>query len=752
MSGPGATSHTPAYAPVDLDTCEAEPIHIPGAIQPHGVLVALDDDLRVVMASTNVDQELGIPVEAAIGRPFADLVGAEVSDAVAERATLGLTGEPLVLPLAEVPASAGFADITADVRLHRSGSRLVVELEPLGRISTFPLTYQSTRAAMARLAAARSVAELADQLAREIRTVLGFDRVMVYRFDEDWNGEVIAEDRRLDLNSFAGLHYPASDIPAQARRLYTINWTRLIADVHYEPVALHPVLDPETNAPLDLSFSTLRSVSPIHVEYLGNMGVGASMSLSLVRDDELWGLVACHHYSGPHRPSHDARAAAEFLGQVASQLFSERVTSDAREARLATQVLVGSVSRGITTTPDHPLDSVLADPAVLDLVGATGAATYSDGAIRTCGDVPDDQTLRRIAAALDAPEAGVTSTDRLGDLVPALAGVAPVAAGAMRITLAPDRWLLWLRPELPQVVNWGGDPTNKLLAATENGSVRLSPRKSFEKWRQLVRGRSAPWQPWEVEAADDLGKAITGLLLARSQEQVAVAESLQRSVVLDQVPRFAGLDLAASYRPATTYQLGGDWWDSFQLDDGRVAIVVGDAAGHGVSAVSAMTQMRTAVRAYLLEGHPPGECLDRLDHISSTLFAHVATAAVAIADPATRTLQVANAGHPQPLVVTAGASPSAREADVPVRPLLGVGFGHATTLTLPLPEGAALLFYTDGLIERRGTDLAEQAHRFGAHAAQTYGPDLDAWLRGLMEFSDTQAGDDDTTLLAVRFS
>lgn len=751
MNQPNTASHTPAYPRVDLDTCEAEPIHLPGAIQPHGVLLALDEGLGIVMASTNVGRQLGVAVEEAIGRPLSDLVGARLADAVAQRVAAGVSAEPLVLPLEDVAPSAGFADVTADVRLHRSGTRVVIEFEPLGRLATFPLTYQSTRAAMARLAATASVEDLADQLAKEIREVLGFDRVMVYRFDADWNGEVIAEDKRSDLNSFAGLHYPASDIPAQARRLYTINWTRLIADVGYEPVPLHPVLDPQTGAPLDLSFSTLRSVSPIHLEYLTNMGVGASMSLSLVVDDELWGLVACHHYSGAHRPSHDARAAAEFLGQVASQQVVERERSDAHAARLETQALLGLITRRLTANPDDPLEALMADPGLLDLVGATGVAASYEGTLRTRGDVPSPEDLRRIAAALYTPGQYVTKSDHLIGSVPDLADEGHTAAGAMRIGVAHDRWLIWLRPELPQIVDWGGDPTNKLLAAGEGRNVRLSPRKSFEKWRQLVRGRSAPWQPWEVQAADDLGRHVTGLLFARSREQVAVAESIQRSVVLDRVPCFPGLTLAAKYRAATTYPLGGDWWDTFALDDGRLAIVVGDAAGHGVSAVSAMTQIRTALRAYLVEGHSPSTCLDRLDHISATLFTHVATVVVAIADPAAGTLQIANAGHPQPLLVTPGAHGTAREVGVPVRPLLGVDFGHATTHTITLPEGAALLFYTDGLIERRGTDLTEQARRFREYAGHTYADDLDGWLGELMAFSDAQAGDDDTTLLALRF-
>ena len=170
------------------------------------------------------------------------------------------------------------------MRVHRSGDRIVVEIEDLLRSEGRRGVDHAARSAMTRLAQATSFDQLADGLAREVRDLTGFDRVMVYRFDADWNGEVVAEARRDDLNPFLGLHYPATDIPAQARRLYTINPIRLIADIHYAPVPLVPVLDPGTGAPLDLSHASLRSVSPIHVEYLSNMGVTASMSVSIVID------------------------------------------------------------------------------------------------------------------------------------------------------------------------------------------------------------------------------------------------------------------------------------------------------------------------------------------------------------------------------------------------------------------------------------------------------------------------------------
>ena len=726
-----AAAHTPAYGEVDLTTCDREPIHIPGAIQPHGVLLALDEDGRAVMVSANVTSLLGVTVEDSIGRTLAELVGWDVAAAIAGGA--------------EVVA---LRDREVEVRQHRSGDRLVVEIEPVSTAGQTRLSYQSTRGAMTRLAQAPSVVDLAARLAVEVRGLLGFDRVMVYRFDEEWNGEVIAEERREDLNSFLGLHYPASDIPAQARRLYTVNWTRLIADIDYVPVPLHPVFDPATGGPLDLSHATLRSVSPIHIEYLSHMFVTASMSISLVVDGELWGLVACHHYSGPHRPNHDARSAAEFLGQVASQLAGDRERADSRERTLAAQTVLGRIAARTSASPDTPFVSIMDDPELLSLVGATGAVLSYDGVLTVRGEVDlDPAQLQVIASALEDGSSYATSTDHLAALVPDLEGVSS-AAGVLRVGSDSDRWLLWLRPEQERVVDWGGDPTNKQLAAAEGAHVRLSPRRSFEKWRQVVRGRSTPWAPWKLEVADALGKHLIGLILSRSRDQLAMAESIQRSVVADEPPRFDGIELAARYQPASTFQLGGDWWDAFPLPDGRIVFVVGDVAGHGVSAASAMTQVRTALRAYLFEGHGPATCLDRLDLLMAGLLdQRVATAVLAVLDPGTGRVELASAGHPPPMLITRR---SADDVDLPVRPLLGVGTGSAETVTIDLPPGAALLLYTDGLVERRGTDMEERTERLRSLAADTYADsDLQAWVDRLIDLHD-DGGGDDTTVLALR--
>ncbi|HET9944250.1 MAG TPA: GAF domain-containing protein, partial [Actinomycetes bacterium] len=300
---------------VDLTNCEREPIHVPGSIQPHGVLLGLrEPDLTVVQVSANLADLLGVRPDDALGRPVEAVVRGALADALREAA--GESSDPSEhYPLSST-VEVGGVPVAVDALLHRSGGLLVVELEPGAGPLTFDSTYRATRAAVGRVNRAGHPRELYRVAAEEVRRLTGFDRVMVYRFDQEWNGEVVAEDRLESLNSFLGLRYPSTDIPAQARELYKRNWLRLIPDVTYRPAPLQPVDNPVTGAPLDLSHSTLRSVSPIHVEYLQNMGVSASMSISLMNRGELWGLIACHHYSGPHAPPYATRAAAEFLGST----------------------------------------------------------------------------------------------------------------------------------------------------------------------------------------------------------------------------------------------------------------------------------------------------------------------------------------------------------------------------------------------------------------------------------------------------
>ena len=391
---------------------------------------------------------------------------------------------------------------------------------------------------------------------------------------------------------------------------------------------------------------------------------------------------------------------------------------------------------------------MLADPEALTLFGASAMAVMNGDQRLTAGAVPPWPVLERISVLLLDPDRYATATDDLAGLDETLADHRAIAAGALRIGSAADRWMLWLRPELVQTVDWGGDPTNKLLAAQEGADVRLSPRRSFEKWQQEVRGRSRPFTTAELETAALLGQRLQVLILGRAREQMAMAESLQRSVVHERAPEVPGLEIAARYLPASTIQLGGDWWDVVELDGGRVALVVGDVAGHGVKAASTMLQIRTSLRAYLLEGHGALECLDRLDGFVDRMLDHqIATAAVAVVDTAAGTVDVATAGHPPVVLSRVDSSELLETAS---RPVLGASLpARPQEARIAVPDGAALLFYTDGLVERRGVSLDESLARMvGADLAVGDGS-LDAWLDRLLNRVGADRSDD-TTLLAFR--
>jgi two-component system, chemotaxis family, sensor kinase Cph1 len=727
-----------------LRACADEPISTPGAVQPHGALLALaGPGDRVAVASLNTGELLGVPADALLGRPLAEVwpaLGTALADADAEddphrRVTLEQGGPPF------------------DLVTHRTGGLRVVELEPLaGAVEpALPadLWSRTVPAAVQRLHDARTLPELAAAIARAVRAMTGFDRVMVYRFDRDWNGEVIAEERRDDLEPFLGLHYPASDIPAQARALYTRQWSRLIPTSDYRPVPLLPDRDPLTGAPLDLSDAALRSVSPVHLQYLRNMGVVASMSVSLVDRGVLWGLISCHHYAGAFRPSHPVRAAAEFLGRTASTLLASRQEEGRYEQRLHTQHVLAGLGAAVGTARE-PGEALLDGPTTsAALVGCTGVVVRVGGRLRTAGAVPAGDRLDRLLAAL-APRLadGPVVTDSVAALDPGLADLRDVAAGVLAVPLrggATGDLLAWLRPEVLREVTWGGNPHEAKVVEGAGADVRLTPRHSFAQWSEVVRLTSQPWWPHEAEAAADLARAVSDALLQRVERDSRLAATL-RTVLVDPLPPLPGLAVAARYLPSQEV-VGGDWYDLVPLTDGRLAVVIGDVAGHGLAVSSVTAQLRHGLRAYLLQAEDAGEALGRLNAMVARLLpAELATAAVAVLDPATASAQVASAGH-LPLLHLADGR--AEWAGSHLGPALGLTpDARFRTLQLPLADGAGLLLFTDGLVERRGVSLDRRMDLLhdlvlGAGDSDPEGV-CDAVLAGLPR------GSDDATLLLVK--
>lgn len=694
----------PAGSPVDLDNCAREPIHVPGSIQPRGVLaVVREPGFEIRQISANVAELLGRPVPEVLDRPLAALVGADQAAQIQQAASAFgdlRQRNPLELEIDVAGEQRAF-----DVLLHREpGGRLLVELEIAygERPFSFPNTFQAVRNSVEQLNRAGSMAELYDITARAVRDLLGFDRVMVYRYDRDYNGEVVAECKRDDLNSFLGLHYPASDIPAQARAMYEKSWLRLISDVGYTPAPLVPALDPDSGTPLDMTHATLRSVSPIHIEYLQNMGVQASMSISLLRQGRLWGLIACHHYAGPHLPPYGARAAAEFLGSTLSLRLVDRFDDDQLRERLAAQSTLAALATA-TVNENEPLAAaLLGSPSLLDLLPANGVAVRVGGKYRVSGTVPAADVVTAVADWGRSAADEIATSESLSRDLPALTVDPKIAAGALVLNLPDGQYVIWFRGEALRSVDWGGDPHNKAIAVQEGDRVRLSPRKSFDRWREIVDKCSKPWAEIHLESAAVLRRHLVEELYRRTRSALRVAEVLQRNLLPTSVPTLPGWEVSADYRPAAGGRVGGDWYDAFTLPDGRLVVLVGDVAGHGLAAAGAMAQMRNALRSQLFAGAAPAAALHQLNAFSLHLMPRAfATVIAARIDLGTGNVEAASAGHLLPFHVGDGVE----QAPVQLAPPIGVRGAQYAPSTFTVAPGHGLVMFSDGLVEQRGSTI-----------------------------------------------
>ncbi len=760
----------PPGTPIDLSNCEREPIHVPGSIQPRGVLLTVDEPGQVVQqASRNLAELIGVPWEAALGRTLAEVVGLPAAQAIAR--SVSAFGDLRDRNPVELTLDVDGGPVPVDAILHRTllrgaddgldgdlpATALVVELEPARgpRPFSFPNTYQAVRGTVGELNRASSLQELYDITARAVRALTGFDRVMVYRYDADYNGEVVAEAKTAELNSFLGLHYPASDIPAQARALYEKNWVRLISDVDYEPAGIEPAAHPATGEPLDLTYSTLRSVSPIHVEYLRNMGVRASMSISLLRDDKLWGLIACHHYAGPHAPPFATRAAAEFLGSTLSLRLVDRASEEEVHRALQVRSTLAWLTAA-TLDEDRTLtDTLLGSPSLLDLLPADGVSVCLQGSSGTRGaPLPDGLAAAVVGWAAERGE-DVVATDSLSSLAPELGAPVDVACGVLVIPLPEGQHLLWHRGETVQHKDWGGDPHNKAIAEIEGDEVRLSPRKSFERWRETLRNRSEPWTPQEIAEATELRTHLLEALYARQRSIVRAAETLQRSL-LSEPPRRPDLQVAVRYVPATREaQVGGDWYDVFTQPDGSTVLVIGDVVGHDIDAAADMAQLRSLLRGIAYDSAAgPAQVLGRLDAAIEGLgLGAMATVLAARLTPAAdggMSVRWSSAGHLPPVVV--GPEGAARLLDGG-RPglLLGVRPGtERTDAEALLPEGSTLVLYTDGLVETREQLFDTGVARLRDAVGELRSAPVEDVCDGVLARLVPDGAEDDVALVAVR--
>ncbi len=506
---------SPGFGQADLSNCELEQIQITGSIRPYGaLLVVREPDLRIVQTSANAAQVLGWPGEL-LGETL-DALSGDLAERVRARSAEGLTEIPVA-----VRTRDGRTHVDLDWLLHRPpGQGLVVELTP----SCPPLDLSSfVCEALRTVSATSSLRALCDETARLFKELAGYDRAMVYRFDEQGHGEIFSEEREPELEAFLGNHYPASDIPQIARRLYVRNRVRVLEDVEYQPVPLTPARSPLDGQQLDMSLCYLRSMSPIHIQYLKNMGVAATLVSSLLVGGRLWGLISCHHYS-PRTIQYEVRVVCELLAEAVATRISAFQSFAQAQAELSVRRLEQRMIEAISRRGDWEHALFDNPDLVLQPLAASGGVLYCDGRAVTAGEVPGTAQLNALREWLDAqPRSGVFATASLGGAAPQFASMIQVASGLLAVPLSggPGEYLVWFRPERVRTLTWGGNP----YKAVEIGDdpSQLSPRRSFAQWHQVVEGTCDPWGPDDLATARLMGESVADVIQQFRSLRVLIA-------------------------------------------------------------------------------------------------------------------------------------------------------------------------------------------------------------------------------------
>jgi light-regulated signal transduction histidine kinase (bacteriophytochrome)/HPt (histidine-containing phosphotransfer) domain-containing protein len=562
---------------VDLTGCEREPVHIPGAIQPHGVLLVVDPgSLTIVAVSDNTATLLDEPHAMLLGRPIASIAVESEREELVEG-----------LRRADIEERNPFKLTTkagrmVSVSAHAHDGRILLECEPEDTAPELQRAYvhNRVRQSLARLRATSTLRDLCQQTAREVRLLTGFDRILVYAFQPDWTGEVLAEECATGSPRYLGLRFPASDIPSQARALYAACRLRTVPTSSYVPAR---ILGLTGERPLDLTHANLRSISPVHLEYMRNMGVTASLGISLMDGDRLWGLITCNHESGERFIPYDARTACSLVGEVASSLIARRAGVDFAEERAALLHVQGRLVQYVVQDADVVRGLTQHSPSIVDVTRATGAALVYKDEIYTAGTTPPREAIVELVGWLDAQPANTFVAESLPARYPAALAWKDTGCGlvASRIAFSDGtvvsgkNWILWFRPEVIQTVSWGGDPTKQPVS---DGNARLHPRKSFDRWREDVHLKCIPFLPAELHAATSFTASLTDVIL----EIEAARQIRQNAILLDASNRELRLQIEENQRVRLALQARTD-----QLRSREQSLqLVLDATGDGFISVA----------------------------------------------------------------------------------------------------------------------------------------------------------------------
>ncbi len=515
---------------VDLTNCDREPIHIPGKVQAHGFLVAIDDQHNVKYASANIEQYLATTAPALLGKPVAGLKALIADDSNPDFIThllqLGRNAKSFDHINPYVVSLNGKA---FNLIINYADNGFLLEFEP----ATSDLNFDLQRAvgrSVSEMLNGKYLQELMNNAATQVKNIIEYDRVMVYKFLDDGHGHVIAEAANDDLAPFLGLHYPATDIPKQARELYKQNLTRLITDVNAEP---SPILALSINGeagPLNLTNSALRAVSPIHIQYLKNMGVGSSFSISLIYRDELWGLIACHNNT-PRFIDYKAREAAKLVGQIISSALEFKQDEENVDISGQFQQVYNSLSAGLRKGGNIGEVLTKNHPSILNAVQATGAVLLFEGGITLLGETPEEAQLLELAVWLKSQLADkIFYTHHLPALYPLAKNYSAIASGLLACSLSSEmgEMIMWFKPEQITSVNWAGNP-DKPVEKAENGMMNLSPRQSFEVWTETVRHTSSRWSNAEIASVLRLREEVVYAINRQANEIRILNEKLKQA-------------------------------------------------------------------------------------------------------------------------------------------------------------------------------------------------------------------------------
>lgn len=484
----------------DSSFCGSLPMNIINMIQPHGALIVLDKaNLNIVQVSENVQELLSLTPAQAVDTPFSQHVDASQYQAFRNKVNEGIAPKMPFHFSFNKKEGAGYLAL-----VHDKGNYIILELERVAEKTnaSFIDVYQHLRVSLAAIDRANTLQEVCDNAISELKRISGFDKVMIYQFDEDWNGTTIAEVMEPGMTPYLGLRFPASDIPKQARDLYLKNPYRLIPTREYTPVRLYPVINPASGAFIDLSDCNLRSVPPVHLEYLKNMEVMASMSTRIIKDDRLWGLISCHHRTAKHL---DYEMCTMF--ELLSGIISSKISSIQNREDFDFNIKLNEIQSGLVkqVVESKNLSEAMFNNkfSILDLLNAGGAALVNAKQIKTTGEVPSGEQIQDIVYWIhhNQPHA-VYHVNNLAEVYESAESFSNVASGmiVLPIDVEKGEYIIGFRPEVVQEVNWGGNPNEAINFEKDN--VTYHPRNSFKLWQQVVRNTSAPWRAGEIAAAE----------------------------------------------------------------------------------------------------------------------------------------------------------------------------------------------------------------------------------------------------------